>query len=211
VPSLVEHLDAPSLAGNTWMGPRRAACYPGDADGAAAQPVQGPVLPAACIVPHLAWEDGSAVCWLVDPDVTATWRVYPLRPVLRTVGLDEGVSRAIQASAERLLPAGLRQAVPAPLLEALAEVAMALGLASLRWTGALRSTAPLPVLPRLALRTMAPGGLRNHVGAATLTRYADEMEAFVLAVARTAASRCGRDGVEPLDCWDQRWLTDVTG
>jgi hypothetical protein len=135
VANLVEHLDLPSTVGNNWMGQRRAACYLPD-------PPEHPrpaatVLPAARIVPHLAWDDATPVYWVVEDDVTRDWAHHPLQPLLTDHGVTNNTRDRIWRTAAQHLPPDLVHNRHKHLLRALADAATALGLAAHRWSHAL--------------------------------------------------------------------------
>jgi hypothetical protein len=200
VSNLVEHLDLPSTVGNHWMGQRRAACYLPTPPEDPGQP--GTILPAARIVPHLAWEDATAVYWTIETDVTRDWTHQPLPPLLREHGLTDPVRATIWHAAAEHQPDELVHNGHTRLLEQLAEVATALGMAAQHWSPALLQPTELPPAARQALTTMAPGGLRLHLDPDLLTRNSQALTAFVTTAAHTAASACKAGVLTPLNCWD---------
>lgn len=155
VPNLVEHLDLPSLTGNTGHGVRRAACFlPG--------PVPGPtVLDPPGLMPFCAWVDGTATT--VD---TTTFARRTTLDVLASQGYDPAAVVAACPPA----PAG----IDADHVTHLWVTAVA--------TGLLVPDADLDTpLARAALRTMAPGALRTQVDFGVLERHADDLAAVVTA------------------------------
>jgi hypothetical protein len=218
VPNLADHLDMPSLVGNHWMGSRRSACYREDLAGTPAghpgsrQASSIPrVLPAARLVPHLAWEDAAAVYWVVDDDVTADWDVCPLPSLLDRIGAGEAFRQEALEAATSHLVGGAAEVASPLAFEALADVAMALGLATLRWSDILLRDQQISVAGRRAMRTLALGGLRLHAAAELATVHGKAIEDFVVTAARTSARLSREYSLRVFDCWDANWTTAEFG
>jgi hypothetical protein len=167
VPNAVEHLDLPSLTGNTEHGVRRAACVLDEP----AAPPKPAVLDPPALMPFLAWVDGTATT--VD---TTSFARRPTLDVLAERGHDP--DRLIAAGEAALAgcadPHGLRTDIGGKYLTELWVTAVATGVVGPA------SDPDLPIV-RAALRTMAPGALRTHVDFGALEHHADDLAALVTA------------------------------
>lgn len=161
VPNLVEHLDLPSLTGNTPHGLRRSAC----------PPPQPPVRIGAAVLelperlPFLAWLTGTSVILaIVDGEVVDR---RPTLAVMAERGHDPSTLTAAYAEVgctvdDRCFDLWLTAAATGGLLRE-------------RWPAAASLDALASPIAARAWRTMAPGGLRRFVDAQLLAGRAEEL------------------------------------
>jgi hypothetical protein len=188
VRNLLQHSDAPSIFGNSYMGLRRGACYRPDL--AESGVPAGPVLDHPAVLPCFSWWDRAAEFRLWDAPGDVAWHSRPIAELFETVGmapdrLGDGLVAAV-ASLTEALPH--RIPVPGAALADLWATACAIGLLAVR--GADRSIEDSLRRPeaQVSLQTLAPGALRLIADHEELTRWAGPFTEFVIDAVRAGAT-----------------------
>ncbi|WP_203720147.1 hypothetical protein [Streptomyces anulatus] len=179
VPNLVEHLDLPSITGNSGHGARRAVSFIGT------PPVRfdASVLDVPRQMPFFAWNNGTPLIVDTTHDVPATQR--PTLATLLNWGAAESDLQGVFAEAVRAAEAGSR------LLDIASEarlysawlIAVAMGAVQRHeWpesVASLKSGLDHPAVAA-ALATLIPGALRVFVDVDELLRFRDDLASIVL-------------------------------
>jgi hypothetical protein len=184
VPNLVQHLDLPSLTGNTYQGPRRSVCF-GPAAGFAPD---GYATDGLAWLPHLSWMRAESGCFTLPSMANRNWKVELTAQFLAD-RLGEGQASAALAATLAADPAlaGLREYVGAVTLWAVWLTGYALGVLRAERDPVAEPVPGGPVVAA-ALASLAPGGLRRFLAGPLLERLADPFTRLV-----TEAILCGAE------------------
>jgi hypothetical protein len=181
VPSLVQHMDLPSLTGNSYQGPRLAACFGPSEEFAPA----GPAAPAPDWLPHISYMRGESGCFSQPRLAETDWTVRPTTDFLADrFGLDGQPSAAFADAMAGLTPM-------APVRDYVGEVALSSVWLTGYALGVLRAERspvagqdPVGPLAVAALASLAPGGLRRFLARPLLARLAEPLGDFVTEAVR---------------------------
>jgi hypothetical protein len=178
VPNLVEHRDAPSIAGNDEMGERRSVCYFTRASRTSLRTVAG-----LDVVPHFSWWEGRSVCCVRSGE---TWGKTATRDLLAGRGLDP------DAVVADVLPLAAGSQVSEILLSGLCLTAFAIGMiagpgdTSAIKDQVIRDQAVRDQLIRdRALGTFPSGGLRRFVPRSALPAVSERLRPMVAAAVQS--------------------------
>lgn len=182
VPNLVEHLDLPSITGNSGHGARRSAGW-----GATLPPgFDATVLEVPRLMPFFAWNTGTALVLDTADDVPATQR--PALECLVEWGADEERLRRVFTGAVEATSAGrdLFGIVPEEQFHAAWLTAVAMGAVQRsQWPESVADLAVALKAPdgpaAAALATLIPGALRVFADVDALLRHRDDLVSIVSA------------------------------
>ena len=185
VPNLVEHLDFPSLVGNSDQGERRSVCAALSGD----FPVFGPdVLPLPKFLPFFAWTSGDAVVIDTANDVPSAHR--PSGDALSSWGLSAVDQSEEYESSLDLLDEEPRQ-VDQRLLKGVWQTAVALGaVQEAAWPGTIERVLGTDKFATESLFTLAPGALRRFVDVSVFMKHKAAVTTWLRAAMRLGAKRC---------------------
>lgn len=199
VPTLVEDLSLPSLAGNQEMGVRRSVCA------LASSGPAGPPAPAGCLVglvkvPFFQWRTGRALL-LYRTGPRASWQRDELSPTLDEHGLTDQRTRDLIAEATAGVSADCRHELAQiqPWLASVSQVAVALlmAAASLCRPEAVRLDDPVT---RESLRTLIPGALRCLAPGTTQPASATALSDFTGRLMAGAMAQLATGQLTAIEC-----------
>jgi hypothetical protein len=184
VPNIVQHLDLPSLTGNTDQGPRRSVCFgPTAAFAPGGDATDGPAW-----LPHLSWLRAESGCFTRPAMSDRNWTVELTAQFLAgRLGAGQAPAALEATLAADPVLAGLREYVSPVALWAVWLTGYALGVLRAE-RDPLAEPVPDDPVVAAALASLAPGGLRRFLAGPLLERLADPFTRLV-----TEAIVCGAE------------------
>jgi hypothetical protein len=181
VPNLVQHMDLPSLTGNSYQGPRLAVCFGPSEEFAPTSPA----APQPDWLPHISYMRGESGCFSQPRLAETDWRVRPTTDFLADrFGLGDQPSAAFADAMAALTPmASVRDYVGEVALSSIWLTGYALGVLCAE-RSLMAAKDPAGPLVAAALASLAPGGLRRFLARPLLARLAEPLGGFVTEAVR---------------------------
>ncbi|MFD9538596.1 hypothetical protein [Streptomyces sp. NPDC060022] len=179
VPSLVEHLDVPSIVGNNHLGVRRAACFLPEPPSALRW--DRGVLESRA-TPYVRWPGGDVFCLVDRTGTDQDWDRTPAAEFLAERGCSPAaVGRALAAVPPGTLSAEAAGAVPDSLLLRLWQAGALLGMTARDIGGpsAVPPSGDAGDIARAAVDSLVFAVLRGEFDIAAIERLAGSLTALV--------------------------------